>query len=150
MKTTLQFLDLNIHNSWYRMLEQHVDYWQRLTSVTATDVVMERQPQGKPGFRVRARLAVSGGDFHAEAIARTLKAALHTASQDLETQIQARKAQRLERRANNHPSMPVPNGGFVFGSIVPDQATQLALLLDPALMQATRTSETNVVCDTKL
>ena len=100
MKTTLRFLNLNIHNSWYRMLEQQVDHWQRLTAVTATEVVMERQRDGRPAFRVEVRLEVSGGALRAEAVARTLKAALVEVTQDLEHQIQARQTQRMKRRAS--------------------------------------------------
>ena len=100
MKTTLRFMDLNIHNSWHRMLEQHVDHWQRLTAVTATEVVMERQRDGRPAFRVQVRLEVPGGTLRAEAIARTLKAALVEATQGLERQIQDRQTQRMERRAS--------------------------------------------------
>jgi ribosome-associated translation inhibitor RaiA len=100
MKTTLQFLDLKIHNSWYRMLEQHADHWQRLTAVTATEVVVERQREGRPGIRVQVRLEVSGGTLHSEAFAGTLKAALVDATQDLERQVHDRQAQRVERRAS--------------------------------------------------
>ena len=100
MKTTLQFLGLNIHSSWYRLLEQHVDYWQRLAAVTATEVVMERQRNGRPAFRVQVRLQVSGGTLHSDTIAGTLKAALIAVTQDLERQIQDRQTRRVERRAN--------------------------------------------------
>lgn len=100
MKTTLRFLGLNIHNSWHRLLEQHVDHWQRLTAVDATEVVLERQHEGKPAFRVQVRLEVSGGTLRVEAIARTLKAALSAATQDLERLIQDRQTQRVERRAS--------------------------------------------------
>ena len=82
------------------MLEQHVDHWQRLTAVSATEVVMERQHEGKPAFRVQVSLKVSGPDLHTEAKGRTLKAALIEATQDLERQIQDRQTQRLERRAS--------------------------------------------------
>jgi ribosome-associated translation inhibitor RaiA len=100
MTTTLQFLGLNIHNSWYHMLDQHLDHWQRLTAVSATEVVMEREREGKPAFRVRVSLKVSGPDLHTEAHGPTLKAALVEATQDLERQIQDRQIQRVERRAS--------------------------------------------------
>lgn len=100
MKITFRFLNLNIHNSWYRILEQHVEHWQRLTAVTATEVVLERQREGRAAFRVQARLAVAGGILHAEAVARTLKAALLETTHDLERQIQDRQNQRVQRRAN--------------------------------------------------
>ena len=100
MRTTLRFLDLNIHNSWYPMLEQHLDHWQRLTAVTATEVVMERERDGRPTFRVQVSLKVSGPDLYTEANGRTLKAALIEATQDLERQIQDRQTQRVERRAS--------------------------------------------------
>jgi ribosome-associated translation inhibitor RaiA len=100
MKTTLQFLDLHIHNSWYPMLEQYLDHWQRLTAVTASEVVMERERDGRPTFHVRVSLKVSGPDLHTEANGPTLKAALIEATQDLERQIQGRQTQRVERRAS--------------------------------------------------
>ncbi len=100
MRTTIEFLNLNIHNSWYRMLDQHVNHWQRLTAVSATEVIMERQLDGRPAFRVQVHLEVSSGTLHAEAIAHTLKAALVEATQDLERQIQDRQNQRIERRAH--------------------------------------------------
>jgi ribosome-associated translation inhibitor RaiA len=99
MKTTLQFLSLTVHNSWYRLLEQHLDRWQRLTAITATDVVVERQREGGPTFHVQVLLKVAGPDLHTEASGRTLKAALMGATQDLECQIQDRQMQRLQRRA---------------------------------------------------
>ena len=120
MKTTLQFLGLNIHSSWYRLLEQHVDYWQRLAAVTATEVVMERQLQGRPAYRVQVHLEVSGGVLHAETIAHTLKAALLMASQELETQIQARKARRVARRASQQHPGPVADGGLIVQLPVPE------------------------------
>ena len=100
MRTTLAFLNLNVHNSWYRMLDQHVDHWQRLTTVSATEVILERQGDGRPAFRVQVRLEVSGGTLQTEAIARTLRAALVEATQDLERQVQDRQTQRVERRAS--------------------------------------------------
>jgi ribosome-associated translation inhibitor RaiA len=100
MRTTIEFLNLNIHNSWYRMLDQHVDHWQRLTTVSATQVIMERQLDGKPAFRVQVRLEVPGGTLRTEATARTLRAALVEATQDLERQVQSRQTQRVERRAS--------------------------------------------------
>lgn len=103
MKTTFQFNDLNIRSSWYPMLEQHVDYWQRLTAVTATEVVLERQHYGKSGFRVQVRLELSEGSVLAEGTASNLKSALLMASGELETKIQARKARRREGRAHASP-----------------------------------------------
>jgi ribosome-associated translation inhibitor RaiA len=103
MKTTFQFLGLSVPGSCYRLLEQHVDYWQRLTTVTATEVVMDRQIQSRPTYRVQVRLEVAGGTLHAEATTRALKTALLAASKALEAQIEARKASRIARRANRLP-----------------------------------------------
>jgi ribosome-associated translation inhibitor RaiA len=120
MKTTFQFLGLDIHSSWYRILEQRVEYWQHLTAVRATEVVIERQSRGKLAFRVQVTLEVSSGNLHAEAFARTPKAALLLAGQDLETQIQARKAERVERRATHHHPAAAPAGGFILKPLVPE------------------------------
>ncbi len=45
MKTTLQFVGLTVRSSWYRLLDQHLDYWQRLATVASSEVFMERPPQ---------------------------------------------------------------------------------------------------------
>jgi ribosome-associated translation inhibitor RaiA len=100
MNTTLRFLNLNIHGSWHGMIEQQVAYWHSLTAVTATELLLERQHNGRAAFRVQVRLEVSGGNLHAEAVARTLKLALIGASRDLEHQIQNHQNQRVERRAH--------------------------------------------------
>jgi ribosome-associated translation inhibitor RaiA len=82
------------------MLEQHVDHWQRLTAVTATEVIMERQHESRAAFRVQVSLKASGQDLRTEASGRTLKAALIEATQNLERQIQDRQTKRLQRRAS--------------------------------------------------
>lgn len=99
MKTTVRFLNLEIHNSWHRVVEQHLDHWRRLTAVHATEVVIERQYVGRPAIRVEARLQVAGGSLHAEATARALRPALAETTRDLERQIQDRQTRRLDRRA---------------------------------------------------
>jgi ribosome-associated translation inhibitor RaiA len=119
MRTTLQFLGLATRSSYYRMLEQHLDYWQRLTAVTATNVVMERQPRGRASYRVQVRLEVAGGEFHTEAIARTLKAALLLANRGLETQIQARKARRIAQRASHQYTESVSHVGLIDQPSIP-------------------------------
>lgn len=108
MKTTLQFQDLKIHNSWHRLLEENLEHWQRLTAVTATDVILDRHREGRPAFRVQVRLEASGGRLYAEAIAHSIKAALLKVSEDLEAQIRARKAKRVELRASHAESVPSP------------------------------------------
>lgn len=111
MKTTLQFQDLKIHNSWHRLLEENLEHWARLTAVTAAEVIMDRQREGRPAFRVQVRLETSGGRLHAEGIAPSLKAALLKVSEDLEAQIRARKARRLEPGAGAAGSTPSPSHG---------------------------------------
>ena len=100
MKTTLQFLSLSIHDSWYPVLEQHLDHWQRLTAASATEVVMEGQREDRPTFRVQVSLKGSGPDLHTEAKGHTINAVLLEATQNLERQIQACQTQRVERRAS--------------------------------------------------
>ena len=99
MKTTLRLLNFDLTSSWRRLLEQHVDQWQRLAAVSATEVVLERQHTAKPGFRLQVRLETSAGPLQVEAVAPSLRAALLEATRVLERQIHHRQDQRVERRA---------------------------------------------------
>jgi ribosome-associated translation inhibitor RaiA len=113
MKTSFQFLGLAVRSSWYRLLDQQLDYWQHLATVTAAEVIMERQPQGRPAYRVQVRLEVSGDTLPAEATAPSLKAALLLASQALVAQIDARKARRIARRAGYQHTATMVGGRLV-------------------------------------
>ena len=117
MKTTLHYLSLNAQATWPRQLEQQLEHLHRLTPITAAEVFLEHQREGKPAFRVQVRLEVPGPGTHAqatrhsrrgallipgpalhtEARGNTLEAALLKATQDLEHQVQARQLRRLER-----------------------------------------------------
>lgn len=115
MKTTLEFRDLKVHHSWHRLLEERLQHWQRLTAVTATVVTVNRQRDGTPGFGVQVQMEVSGEPIHAGAVARSLKAALLTLSEDLEAQIRARKARRVNRPSSDADSAPPAAHGLMFG-----------------------------------
>ncbi len=54
-------MNLKIHTSWHRLLEQRVDYRQCLTAVTATELIMERQPQSRTASLIQVRPDISGG-----------------------------------------------------------------------------------------
>jgi len=111
MKTTIRFSDLHVHNSWHDMIEQHVDRWQRLTTVTATEVVMERPRNGRPGILVRVRLQIPAGTLHSETSARTLRAALNEVNRNLVGQVQSRQIQRLKERSAGHQLTAHPASG---------------------------------------
>jgi len=117
MKTTLRYLSLKAQATWHRLVEEQLQHLHSLTEITAADVVLEHQREGKPAFRVQVRLEVPGPGLHpkatrhardgallihgpalhADAAGYTLEAALLKATRELENQIQARKLRRLER-----------------------------------------------------
>lgn len=126
MKTTLQFLGFSIHSSAQRVLDEHLDLWQRLTAVTSTEVVLERQLEPRQTFRVLVHLEVTDEVLHAEAAAASLKGALLAASQDLENQIQTRNARRVERKAVNPCSGPASARALIFGPFLPEAGAPAA------------------------
>jgi ribosome-associated translation inhibitor RaiA len=117
MKTTLRYLSLKAQATWHRQVEEQLQHLHSLTPITAAEVVLEHQREGKPAFRVQVRLEVPGPGqhakatrhtreaallihgpgLHAEARGDTLEAALLKATRDLEHQVQARKLRSLER-----------------------------------------------------
>jgi ribosome-associated translation inhibitor RaiA len=117
MKTTLHYLSLNAQATWHRQVEEQLQHLHGLTPITAADVVLEHQREGKPAFRVQVRLEVPGPGAHAEATRHTregalrihgpalhaeargstLEAALLSATRDLEHQVHARQLRRRER-----------------------------------------------------
>ena len=117
MKTTLRYRSLKAQATWHRQVEEQLQHLHGLTPITAAEVVLEHQREGKPAFRVQVRLEVPGPGLHAkatrhtrqaallihgpalhaEARGNTLEAALLKATRDLERQVQAGKLRRLER-----------------------------------------------------
>ena len=117
MKTTLRYLNLNAQATWHRQVEEQLQHLHTLTPITAAEVVLEHQREGKPAFRVQVRLEVPGPGvhakatrhtreatlllhgpaLHAEARDNTLEAALLKTTRDLERQVKARKLRRLEQ-----------------------------------------------------
>jgi ribosome-associated translation inhibitor RaiA len=117
MKTTLRYLNLNAQATWHRQVEEQLQHLHSLTPITAAEVVLEHQREGKPAFHVQvqvevpgpgphakanrhtreAALLVHGPALHAEARGSTLEAALLKATRDLEGQVQARQLRRRER-----------------------------------------------------
>jgi ribosome-associated translation inhibitor RaiA len=117
MKTTVRYLSLNAQATWHLQVEEQLQHLNSLTPITAAEVVLEHQREGKPAFRVQVRLEVPGPGphakatrhtreaallihgpgLHAEARGNTLEAALLKATRDLEHQVQARHFRCLER-----------------------------------------------------
>ena len=117
VKTTLRYLSLNAQATWHRQVEEQLQHLHSLTPITAADVVLEHQREGKSAFHVQVRLEVPGPGLHAkatrhtregallihgpalhaEARGNTLEAALLKATRNLEHQVQTRQLRRLER-----------------------------------------------------
>lgn len=98
MKTTFRYLGLNAQAAWNRLVDEHLNRLQTLTTMTAARVVLERHRETAPTFRVRMHLEIPGPDLHAEAADFTLRAALLKVAKALERQIHSRQSKRVERR----------------------------------------------------
>lgn len=101
MKTTLHYRGLNAEATWQTLVEAQLKPLESLAAIASAQVTLERQREVRPPFRVQALLEVPGPDFHAEAADHTLQAALHKVVENLDHQIRARLARRVERRRSN-------------------------------------------------
>jgi ribosome-associated translation inhibitor RaiA len=101
LNISLSYRGLNPHAIWRGLVEAQIRKLQDLASIVSARIILERQRQVKPEFRVFATVAVPGPDFHAEARDYTLQAALLKVIDNLRRQMQARKNHQLERRKNH-------------------------------------------------
>jgi len=101
MNVSLHYRGLNPRPSWGEMVVAQIRKLQELGAILSAKVILERQRQTKPAFRVFASLEVPGPDFHAEASDYTLHAALLKVINHLRRQIQSRKSHLLGRRKNH-------------------------------------------------
>jgi len=117
MKTTIRYLSLNAQATWHQQVEAQLKHLRGLTTITSADVILKRQREAKPAFRVQVDLEVPGPSVHAksnrhtrraalllhgpalcaEARDNTIEAALLKATRDLEQPVHARQLRRLER-----------------------------------------------------
>jgi ribosome-associated translation inhibitor RaiA len=117
MKTTLRYRNINAPATWNRKVDEQLNHLDSLTPISFAAVVLERQRDNKPAFRVKVRLEVPGPGFHAgdtrhkhqvllllhgralraEAIGDTIQAALLKATEYLEHQVKARQLRSMER-----------------------------------------------------
>ena len=88
---------LNDNSDFRRRLLHSLERLQSDMAVTAVAVVLERQRNEAPPFRVYVSLAVPGPDLHAEARDHTLAAAWLKATTDLRRQIERRRSRQYAR-----------------------------------------------------
>jgi ribosome-associated translation inhibitor RaiA len=101
MKISLRSLGLNTQVAWSGLVEEHLNCLQKLTNIESARVIVDRQREEAPSFRVQVVLVVPGPDYHADAADYTLAAALHKAVANLKRQILARRNKRLVQGKSN-------------------------------------------------
>jgi ribosome-associated translation inhibitor RaiA len=101
MKVTIRYRFLNARAIWQSLVERHIKSLEKLATIGAAKVTIERQPDAGPPFRVHALLEVPGPDFHAEANDHTLQAAVLKVVRNLEHQIKIRRARHKDRGKTN-------------------------------------------------
>lgn len=105
MNVQFHIRGLNDNSDLRRRLLHPLERWQRLISIAAVAVVLERQRDEAPPIRAYVSLAVPGPDLHAEARDHTLEAAWLKVTTALRRQIERRKIRQQLRRGRNrgHP-----------------------------------------------
>lgn len=61
MNTSLRYLGLNAHTAWERLVQEHLNLLQTLTSIESAQVLLERR-ENTPAFQARVLLVVPGPD----------------------------------------------------------------------------------------
>jgi ribosome-associated translation inhibitor RaiA len=97
MKSTFRYNSVNNRGAWPPLFTQMLAYLHGLTTITATDVVLEHQRGAQPAYRVQVRLDLPGSDMHGAGSDDILEEAVLKATRDLERQIQARQTKLLGR-----------------------------------------------------
>ena len=111
MNIKLHYCGLNARAVWQGLVEVQLKRLQSLAAIASAQVTLEWQRELKPAFRVQAKLAVPGPDFHAEARDHTLEAALLKVVKNLERQIRSRRNRRAERWKTNLRLGLIPGQG---------------------------------------
>ena len=109
MNINLRYRGLNAHATWQSLVDEQLDRLQGLTHIESAQVVLERQREIKPAFRVHMLLAVPGPDIHAAATDHTLYAALLKVTKSLLRQIEHRKSRQAARLKSNQQMGFLPN-----------------------------------------
>ena len=104
----IQFLirGLNANANLRGWLEQQLERLHKLIPVSAAEVVLERERDGAPAFRVHVHLAVPGPDIHADAREHTLEAVWLKVAKNLRQQMERRKS-RQQLRHKSHRQHPL-------------------------------------------
>jgi ribosomal subunit interface protein len=97
MKILLRYFGLNARASLQGLVEAQLRRLEGLAAIASARVILERQHEARPAYRVQTLLEVPGPDVHAEARDHTLQAALLKVVKDLERQIRSRKNRQTER-----------------------------------------------------
>ncbi len=101
MKIQFRIRGLNANAGLRSWLEKQLEGLHSLISVSTAAVVLERQQENAPSFRVHVHLAVPGPDIHAAARDHTLEAAWLKVTQNLRKQIGRRKIRHQQKLKSN-------------------------------------------------
>ena len=110
-KQVLTYTSLNTQVPWPALLAQQLDHWHSLTTITAAEVILERQWGDGQAFRVKVRLEAPGPGLRTEASDSTLEGALLMATRDLEHQIQARQTKPVGQVKNRRQPSAISKRG---------------------------------------
>ena len=108
MKILLRYCGLNARAYWQALIEERLKKLEALAAIASARVILERQHEVRPAFRVQTLLEVPGPDVHAEASDHTLRAAVLKVMKNLERQVRSRRQRQAERskRRLRHGLMP--------------------------------------------
>ena len=101
MEIQFHIRGLNVNPGFHRRLEQTLEGFQRLISVSVAAVVLEHRRDDPSAFRAYVALAVPGPDIHAEARDHTLEATWLKVATALRRQIDQRKSRQDARVKRN-------------------------------------------------
>lgn len=100
MKVPLHFRGFNIRPAWRYLVEYHVESLMELVAISKVEVILDRQRQTRPPYRLQIALAIPGPDIHATATDHTFQAALLKVVKRIRVQILGRIT---KRRVRNRP-----------------------------------------------
>lgn len=83
--------------SFIALVKQRIESLREALQIDEAHVLLERQPEASPAFRVTAHLVTPGPDVFAEAVDHTLRAALDKMIGQLEARIDHRHQKRARR-----------------------------------------------------
>jgi ribosome-associated translation inhibitor RaiA len=107
MKSIIRFRGFNGQEAWRGLVERLLAGLQDLASISQAEVVLEKQAEAKPPFRVGVSLAIPGPDIHASVAGHTLQAAILKAIESVKRQILGRNLKRAARHKSRKHGGPV-------------------------------------------